>query len=292
MMNSVLVNSEDGFKHQVNVRMSDNEFGHLRNLIYDECKISLTSNKKAMLISRLNKRLKHFGMTDYMEYYNYLQSIDGRNKELHKMIDAVTTNKTEFFRESIHFDFMRDNFLPDFIKFNKGNTLKIWSAGCSTGEEPYTIAMVLTESLSKHRELKYSILATDISNEVLENAKNGIYSEEKAEAIPFLLRQKYLLRGKGPRQGFVRFGPELSKNIKFLQHNLNNRDFKFASPVDIIFCRNVIIYFDNKTKISLFKKFYDVLNPGGYMFIGNSESLRGTNDKFVYVTPSIYRKPK
>ncbi len=268
---------------------------HLSRYIHSQCGINLTPSKKLMLSTRLNSRLKQLGMKEFNQYFNYLQGDKEDRSEFYKMLDAVTINKTEFFREAEHFNILTDLVLPELLKMSfakSRNSVNFWSAGCATGEEPYTLAMVLAEFFSKVRVTGFSILATDISSKALATAENAIYKEEAAGSIPVELKEKYLLRGKGPREGFIRISEELRKDVTFKWHNLKVSDFTFSRPIDIIFCRNVMIYFDDETKLDVVKKFHDLLTPGGYLFLGHTESVFRIKDYFNYIAPSVYRKPE
>jgi len=274
--------------------MSDGDFRQFRDFIYDQCGINLMPKKKLMLTSRLSKRLRELGMSSFTEYFDYVTSSRGRSEELVRMINVVSTNKTDFFRESKHFDFLINQALPHFVRSGGASShkrLNVWSAGCSSGEEPYTLAMVLSEFFRTTGMGAFSIYATDISTRVLAIAQKGIYPESTVEPVSRQLKQKYLMKGKGPKEGFCRIVPELRKYVRFQRLNLiEGRHFGLRTEMDIIFCRNVVIYFDRRTQIRLFEKFYNQLKPGGYLFIGHSETLHGINDKFVPVGVAVYRK--
>jgi len=273
--------------------LTQSEFKVFSEFIFAECGINLPLAKKTMLSARLNKRLHALEIATFSKYYDFISSPAGRIEELHHMIDVVTTNKTEFFREATHFDFLINKALPEITKnkkFNGHNPLYVWSAGCSTGEEPYTLGIVLSEFFSQGYRSPFSIIATDISTRVLQLAAQATYSEEIIQPVPPDLRQKYLLRGKGSRVGSYRVVPELRKKINFRHLNFMEGAFAISEPVYVIFCRNVIIYFNQQTQIELFKKFFTLLKSGGYLFIGSSETLHGINDKFQRVAPSIYKK--
>ncbi len=275
--------------------MPDRDFRRFRDLIYEECGINLVPAKKTMLASRLRKRLRALDMDSFGAYYEYVTSGKGRTGERVHMLDAVSTNKTDFFRESKHFDFLMKEALPCMVgsgNWRPGSRLNVWSAGCSSGEEPYTIAMVLADFASRHRAGDFSVLASDISTLMLEIAQKGIYPESAVEPVPAALKRSYLMRGKGSQKGFCRVAPELRSRVQFQRINLNNgRDFGIRTRMDMIFCRNVIIYFDRETQKALFEKFYAQLVPGGYLFIGHSETLHGINDRFEAVAVASYRKP-
>lgn len=276
------------------VTMSDSEFSLFSRLIYSRLGIKMPETKKLMLTSRLNKRLKALGYRSYREYFDYISTDRGESEEFNKMIDAVTTNKTDFFREPDHFDILLKKVLPELVQsenFNERKMVNIWSAGCSTGQEAYTITMVMSEFFSGMHG-RYNILATDISPKVLQAGNEAIYTESVIEPIPVSLRQKYLMRGTGDKVGLFRIIPALREKVTFKQLNLMDDHFNVSTFMDVIFCRNVIIYFDKPTQIELFKKFYKHLVPGGYLFIGSSETLYGINNDFVPVGPTVYKKPK
>jgi len=272
--------------------MSDREFDLFSNMIYSVTGIKMPPVKKLMLTSRLSKRMKALDIKSYSAYYEYICSPEGRSAEYHRMIDAVTTNKTDFFRESDHFSILSGRVLPELSarpKFMQGNPVSIWSAGCSTGEEPYTIGMVASDFFRENRS-SVSILATDISTRVLETAVNAVYTENAIKPIPLPLRKKYILRGKGDKEGLFRISPDIRKMITFRKLNLMDKRLIPGAEMDIVFCRNVIIYFDRGTQAELFDKFYEIMAPGGYLFIGSSETLHGISDKFIPAGPTVYRK--
>jgi chemotaxis protein methyltransferase CheR len=272
--------------------MTDMEFELFSNMIYSVTGIKMPPVKKLMLTSRLSKRMKALEIKSYSQYYDYICSPEGRSAEFHRMIDAVTTNKTDFFRESDHFSILAERVIPELTartRFMQGNPINIWSAGCSTGEEPYTIGMVASDYFGENRS-SVSILATDISTRVLETAVNGIYTENAIKPIPLYLRKKYILRGKGDKAGLFRISPDIRKMVTFRKLNLMDKRLIPGAEMDIVFCRNVIIYFDRGTQAELFDKFYDTMAPGGYLFIGSSETLHGISDKFIPAGPTVYRK--
>ena len=268
--------------------LTDSELHKFTTLIYDECGISLSATKKSMLSSRLGRRLRALDIPTFKEYYDFLIETLGKNDELTQLINVVTTNTTHFFRESNHFKFLTEDVLEKIS--SSDNLIRIWSAGCSSGEEPYTLGMVLSDYYSQYQG-DFKILATDVSTKVLHKAKTAIYSSEEIEKIPSDAKYKYLMRGKGSQSGNYRVVPELREKIQFQKLNFNDDNFNIEEQFDIIFCRNVIIYFDWQTKSRLINKFYDYLVPGGYLFIGHSETLNGMNDKFRPVAPTVYRKP-
>lgn len=272
------------------------DFRRLGEFIEAELGIKMPDVKKTMLECRLQKRLRILGLSSFTEYCDYLFSDAGIESELVHMIDMVTTNKTDFFREPAHFDYLVQDALPELTRSRGAGISKplaIWSAGCSTGEEPYTLSIVLSEFAERYPGLgfRFFVLATDISSRVLEVAKRGVYDEEKVLPIPLEMRKKYLLRGRDKNKGVVRIVPELRRLVRFRRLNFMEGDFGMREPLDIIFCRNVIIYFDKETQGRLLNRFCRHLIPGGYIFVGHSESLSGLELPLVQVAPTIYRKP-
>lgn len=247
-----------------------------------------------MLTSRLLKRLSALNFRSLQEYYDFLLSPSGRSEEIIKMIDLVTTNKTDFFRDERQFNFLSSEVLPVLAngkKLSAGNRLNIWSAGCSTGEEPYTIAIVLSEFCGRNNlENSFLITGTDISTKVLEAARAGVYRDETVLTLPRHILLKYFTKKKISGREEYHVSLELKKYIKILRFNLMENDFKPMNNMDIIYCRNVIIYFDKQTQKALFEKFHACLKNGGYLFIGSSESLFNITDKFRMIAPSVYVK--
>ncbi len=273
--------------------LSDGDFTRLSEMIHEMVGIKLPLAKKIMLEGRLRKRMRALGMNSLGQYCRYLFDLEESSNEYVHMIDAVTTNKTGFFREPEHFHYLSRTVLPELTHshgLNEGRPLLVWSAGCSTGEESYTLAMVLKEFMSLHASLDFRILATDISTEVLEKARMGIYEHEKIAPIPIQLRKKYLLKSRDQSRGLVRMGAELRAHVRFERLNLMDRDYGICDGISIVFCRNVIIYFDRPTQARLLKRLTDHLLPGGYLFVGHSESLNGMNLPLIQKAPTIYRK--
>lgn len=264
--------------------LSLKDFSRLKDFIYSHCGINITDVKRTMLEARLQKRLKTLDMTSFSSYCDYLFSREGIEKELTQMIDVVTTNKTDFFREPAHFQYLTDKVLPEILcKCGKQKTISVWSAGCSSGEEPYTLAMVLKEF-----GCNFHILATDISTRVLEKAKSAIYEEDRISPIPMALKKKYLLKSKDPNRKLYRIVGDLRDKVSFRRLNFMDGDFGFREKMDIIFCRNVIIYFDKITQERLLNRFCDYLAPHGYIFMGHSETLFGMDVPLKQAAPTIY----
>lgn len=275
--------------------MSEKTFSRLREFVQDELGIKMPDAKKTMLQSRLLKRLRAVGKKSYEEYCEYVFSSQGMPRELTHMIDVITTNKTDFFREPKHFDYLVQTALPELIN-TRGTGMRekacIWSAGCSTGEEPYTLAMVLSDFAEKFPGFRFTILATDLSTRVLETAKLAVYDHEKVAPIPMDMRKKYLLRSKDRRSGKVRVIPELRSVVRFGRLNFMENDFGLRETLDIIFCRNVIIYFERSVQEKVLNRLCRYLNPGGFMFMGHSETLNGLNVPLIPMATTIYRKAK
>ena len=268
--------------------LSRSDFLRLKDFIYDHCGITINEAKRTMLEARLRRRLKSLGLPSFALYCDYLFSPEGMEGELTHMIDQVTTNKTDFFREPSHFDYLSQKALPGLAVSKR--SLTVWSAGCSTGEEPYTLAMVLGEFAGGRHGCDFLILATDISTRVLEKARLAIYNEEAIAPIPAGLKKKYLLRSRDETHSRYRVIPELRDHVRFRQLNLMEGDFGFREQMDIIFCRNVIIYFDKATQASLLNRFCRYLSPKGYLFMGHSETLFGMDLPLAQVAPTIYRR--
>jgi chemotaxis protein methyltransferase CheR len=270
--------------------MSKREFESFGRFIQSEFGIKMPPGKKTMLESRLAKRLRSLGMRSYKEYKEYLFSLKGLEIEMPHLIDAVTTNKTEFFREAKHFEILSGEILPAWYAEHRGRKpFTVWSAGCSTGEEPYTLAMVLCEFQEAHPDFRFQVLGTDISQEVLQRAKRAVYPEERSRGIPEELRRKYVLRSKDRSKGLIRIAPELRSLVAFRELNLMG-ELGFRERFEAIFCRNVIIYFERPIQESLFGKITACLTQGGHLFIGHSETLNGMDVPLRQVRPTVYTK--
>ncbi len=271
--------------------MSDKTFSRFSGFIQGEVGIKMPPAKKTMLQARLQKRLWKLGFDSFDAYYEYVFSPKGREEELASMIDVVTTNKTEFFREPKHFEFLLQRVVPDLLERQQGDKhLMIWCAGCSTGEEPYTLAMVLKDHAERVEKFNFLVLATDVSSDVLQRAKLGIYDDEMIDTIPMAFRKKYLLRSRDHEKGLVRIAPEIRAHIRFRWLNLVKRDFQLREKMDIVFCRNVIIYFDRETQEKVVGHLCDYLVEGGYLFTGHSETLNGISVPVIPVAHTVYKK--
>jgi chemotaxis protein methyltransferase CheR len=271
--------------------ISKPDFARLCSLIYAQSGITLSPDKKTMLELRIRRRLKSLELESFADYCRYLFGAKGQKEEIIHLLDVVTTNKTDFYREPAHFDFLVQKALPDLTSRNgSARELLIWSAGCSTGDEPYTLAIVLSEYATAHPGFHFRILATDISNTVLEKAYLGVFSEEVVGPVPANLRKKYFLRGRDPSTNRVRVVPELRKLVEFRRLNFKEDDFDMPEKADVIFCRNVIIYFDRATQENILQKLSRHLVPDGYVFMGHAEALHDMDIPLEPVAPATYRK--
>lgn len=272
-------------------RLTEKDFRRLAGFVTENWGIKLPPAKKVMLEGRLRRRLVALNFKTYSEYCDYLFDSTHNQAEALEMIDFVSTNKTDFFRESDHFRYLQEKVLPEMVERLQGDQLNLWSAGCSSGEEPYTLAMVIKEFQNEFGRFPVKIVASDISSRVLQHAKMAIYREDKIAPIPFNLRKKYLLRSKDPVNKVVRFVPEIRKMVHFSRVNLMQlEDYNFGAKFNIIFCRNVIIYFDRKNQERLVQDFYERLENDGYLFMGHSEALPGLKVPFKSVAPMVYKK--
>jgi chemotaxis protein methyltransferase CheR len=274
--------------------LSPESFERFARFITAELGIKMPDAKMSMLQSRLQRRLRQLKIDSLETYQAYLFDSPNAEEERIHFINAVTTNKTDFFREASHFDYLVQTALPALGKmYGTGPSwlFKLWCAGCSSGEEPYTQAMVLSEYAEQRRGFDFAILATDISTRVLNNAQLGIYDESRVEPIPAALRRRYLLRSKDSTKSVVRIIPELRGKITFHRLNFMDDDYAVRDKFEVIFFRNVMIYFDKPTQEAVINKLCRNLKPGGYLFAGHSESLAGLDIPIQAVGSAIYRRP-
>ena len=265
--------------------LSDEEFYRYQRLIYDAVGINFTDNKKQLLVSRLRKRLEANNIDSYAEYRKFVT--DPKNEaEFVQMLNVISTNKTDFFREPQHFDFLKENVYP---KLQSQHKIRIWSAASSSGEELYTLAITLLEALGPLKGRDVKILGTDISTKVLAEAEQGIYSSETVAPVELSLQKKYFLKGHNRWEGYFLVKDTLRELISFRRLNLME-PFPLTAQFDFVFCRNVMIYFDKPTRETLVNRIAHQLAPGGYLFIGNAESLSGLKTPLKYVQPAIYQK--
>ena len=271
----------------ISSELSDRNFRRFSNLVYENCGINLHDGKKELVRARLGKRLRKTGCKDFNAYFELLNE-DADKWELVHMLDAISTNQTFYFREEKHFEFLKETVFPSYT-VSPLQPLRFWSAGCSSGEEPYSLAIWLMEYFEETAPFDVKILATDISTKVLAAAERGVYPEKQLTKVPKHQLRKYFQRGFGRQEGYFRVKQQLKEMVEFKRHNLMD-SFNFKNAFNLIFCRNVMIYFNNKTRQSLIDNFYDGLENGGYLLIGHAESLTGIKHRFRYVQPSVYQK--
>lgn len=279
----------DGFGVTPLMRLTDAEFNSIRELVYERFGINLTEAKRSLVVGRLQKTIRSLGMESFKQYYDHLVA-DTTGEALTTLINRISTNHTFFYRENSHFDFFRNTVLPEMterLRSAGARDLRIWCAGCSSGEEAYTLMIEMKEFFgAEYRLWDAGLLATDISTQVLQKAVLGEYTEENVKNVPHYAR-RYFIRVGADR---YRVSDELKREITFRRFNLMTEIFPFRRPFHVIFCRNVMIYFDQETRGRLLRKFHDCLFPGGYFFIGHSESLGREQQLFRYVQPAVYRR--
>jgi chemotaxis protein methyltransferase CheR len=280
----------DGDRPSIGGNLTGREFEKIRDLLQSICGINLQHGKEELVKARLWKRIAALNLDSFEQYIQYVMRPEAGKNELLLMVDALTTNKTSFFREEPHFAFLRKEVSG---WFDGNNALRIWSAGCSSGEEPYTIAMTLCEGVPgiMHHRLDLRILATDISARMLETARAGRYPSSRLVEVPAELRQRYFVSpGGGVNTDETRVCDPIRRLIHFARLNLLG-PWPMRGHFDFVFCRNVMIYFDRETQDMLIERFRKILRPGGYLLVGHSESLTGKSDGLTYVMPAVYKKP-
>lgn len=278
----------DSILNQVfNAKMTEKEFSRLSEYIFEQSGIKMPPVKKVMLQSRLQKRLRQLEITSFKEYIEYVFSELGQKNEIIHMLDVVSTNKTDFFREPVHFDFLNSDVLPD---FKSSEPFKVWSAGCSSGEEPYTIAITLNEFKLQSPSFNYNITATDLSSDILKKAVKAVYKEERIANIPLELKRKYFLRSKDRLKKNVRVVKELRNKVNYGRLNFMNDVYNLNISFDVVFCRNVLIYFNRETQEKVIQKLCQHLKKDGYLFIGHSESIMGMNVPLEQIKPTIFKR--
>jgi chemotaxis protein methyltransferase CheR len=271
--------------------LSAASFARFAGFITAELGIRMPESKATLIQSRLLRRVRDLHLNSVDEYAEYFFAAADEG-EREQLINAITTNKTDFFRESEHFDLLADTVLPGILRgFDRGR-VQVWSAGCSSGEEPYTLAMLLDQFVLAQRGWDYAVLATDISTKVLDRARDGIYEEAQVEPVPLGMRRKYLLRSRSASGTVVRVVPSLRQRVSFHQLNFMDSEYAVEDTFHAIFFRNVMIYFDRKTQEAVVRKLCRHLAPGGYFFTGHSESLTGMDLPLRPVRTSVYRKPE
>ncbi len=270
-------------------RLSSRDFARLADFIHDYSGIKMPDSKRTMLEGRLRRRVRAAGMASIASYCEHLFRDNNITAEGPHLINAVTTNKTDFFREAGHFDYLKSIVLPEFAAAGV-RRLRAWSAACSTGPEAYTLAMVLDDYAEAHGGPDFSILATDLDTEVLEAARCGIYPRELVAPVPPALSRKYVMVPRDPKRRDVRIAPELRSTVSFARLNLMDAHYPVGEPMHVIFCRNVLIYFNKPTQAEVVGRLASRLVPGGYLFLGHSESIAGLDLPLVQVANTVFRR--
>lgn len=268
------------------MKLTTEEFKYVQKIAYERFGIFLSEGKRSLIESRFSNIVTNKGYTHFMPYFQKISS-DDKSPEMVEFINRLTTNHTYFFREEKHFDFLRETLLPELIRREaQSKDLRIWSAGCSSGEEAYTLAMIIDDILGQEKsQWDTKILATDISTNVLEKANKGLYSQESLSKINPVFKNKYFIK----KQNLFQIDAYLKDQVIFRKFNLTHA-FMFKKKFHIIFCRNVLIYFDKASKEAVLRKFYQALDHGGYLFIGHSETIENNHLGFKFIGPSIYKK--
>jgi len=267
--------------------ITKSEFTKLAEYIEKNYGIHLKEEKKSLIVSRLYNELVNINCKNFAQYYEYITS-DKTGDALTTLVNKITTNHTYFMREADHFYYFRDKVLPYLSSTVRDRDLRIWSAGCSTGQEPYTLAMIINDYFENDKKSwDTKILATDISSKVLSEAMKGIYSKEEIDPLPSLWRLNYFKKLDEENYMII---DEIKNEVIYRKFNLMDKVFPFRKKFHVIFCRNVMIYFRHKTRIELVNRFYDIMENGGYLFIGHTESISRNETKFQYIMPSVYRK--
>jgi chemotaxis protein methyltransferase CheR len=266
--------------------ISEREFTLFQALIVRDAGIYLAPAKKALLVGRLTKRLRALGLTSFGAYYQRIVEEDDRDERV-QMLDCIATNETHFFREPRQFEFLERQVIPVW-KERGPRVLRVWSAGCSTGEEPYSLAMMLLHHFPPGSGRHIEILATDISTRALGRAEEAVWPLDKAAEIPIAYRRAFMLRGTASQEGRMRAAPEIRSLVRFERLNLNEERYPVRGPFHLIFCRNVLIYFQMETKLKVIHRLLDVLAPDGLLFLGHAESLNAVTDRVATVVPTVY----
>lgn len=273
-------------EYQREFEFTREDFDYLRKVVSDTTGIVSSEDKYTMYYSRLVRRVRKLGLKDFHEYRNYLNQ--HKESEIIELVNSVTTNLTSFFRENHHFEFLAATIIPDIVKRGE-KTIRIWSAGCSTGEEPYSIAMTLVRAIPDIASWNVEIFASDLDSNVVAHGKRGVYEANRVDSLDTSLVKQFFKKGTGDDEGYVQVIPDLQKMIRFRQLNLLH-DWPIHEIMDCIFCRNVVIYFDKPTKNSLVDRFADQLKQDGYLFMGHSESLYKSTERFTLLGKTIYQK--
>ncbi len=275
--------------HTREFRFTDRDFTHIRTLVGQLAGIAMTESKRDMVYSRLARRVRYLGLDNFEDYCTLLE--EGDQDELVQFVNALTTNLTAFFREEHHFDYLTTTLLPQLQRAKGRRRLRIWSAGCSTGAEPYSIAMVVKETWPDATDCDVKILATDIDSNVLATASSGVYGEEQVQGVDRQRLLRWFRKGRGRNRKLVRVTPALQELVTFQHLNLMQA-WPMRGPFDVIFCRNVVIYFDKPTQRVLFERFANLLDTQGHLFVGHSEALFDVCQRFESLGKTIHRKDK
>ena len=272
------------------VIVTGREFREFAAFVHRQTGIALNEAKRPLVCARLRKRLRHYGYARLQQYYDHLIERDPEGEELVRMVNALTTNKTEFFREAHHFALLRTEILERCATANGPRRLRVWSAGCSSGEEAYSIAFTVLDGLEDAADWDVRILASDIDTNVLALATRGVYAANRVAGVPAALRERYLLRGRGSSEGLVRVRPEVTRLVTFRRINLRDEAWPIRAAFDAIFCRNVLIYFDHALQRRVVRRLAEHLKPGGHLFLGHSESLLGMGPGLRSLGKTVYAK--
>lgn len=268
--------------------MKEETFGVFREFIEGNLGIKMPPAKMVMLETRLGKRLRALKIPTYEEYCDYVFSPEGYEREVQQLVDVVTTNETDFFRESHHFDYLTGTVLPELVGKRGLSEVNLWSVAASTGQESYTLAMTLEAYMRTARPFKYRILGTDISEKVLEIAHAGIYTEHQAAKIPNEYKKRFCMKSRDPEEKTIRFKPEIREKIMFRKLNLMDKSYAINKKYQVVFCRNVFIYFDRNTQREVLHRIHAHLAPGGYLFMGHSENIGGVDLPLKSVSSAVY----
>ena len=274
--------------------IASEEYEFIRKLVYEHSRINLGRDKMELVRSRVQKRLRALGLTDFETYCRLLDSPAGE-EELTSLLDVISTNVTQFFREMEHFQFLQNTLLPEFRNERKSSSrepLRVWSAACSSGQEPYSISILLTEFFRRRGEQAWQISATDISTRILETARQGIYRSDEVKLPVAEWLNAHFQKGTGAWEGHYRLKSHVREKVDFRHLNLFDCPYPWTEEFHVIFCRNVMIYFDRPTQVQLVKRLAEQLASGGHLFVGHSESLVGIEHGLKSLRPSIYQKPK
>jgi chemotaxis protein methyltransferase CheR len=270
--------------------ISERDFVLFQTLIYRESGIWLSPAKTALLTGRLSKRLRHHRLKSFKDYYKLV--LRSAEERVH-MLDAISTNETHFFREPSHFELLRSAIIPSWVEEaavgRRASRIRVLSAGCSTGQEPYSLAMLLLELLPVRLGWEIEIVATDLSSRALDIAERGIWPLDRATEIPRNYLKSYMLRGIGEQRGKIKAGPRLRSIVRFVRCNLHTPPYPFSGEFELVFCRNVLIYFDSQSRYRVLSRLLELLAPNGYLFVGHAESLHGISNHLRSIAPTVYK---